>query len=64
MVLSLLQVLTWNEAHVGFGEIKTKISIQRHVPMHTPLLKFGVLTECTLEVLPGGDIALKGLLLK
>lgn len=29
--------------------------------LHTPRLKFGVLTECTLEVLPGGDIALRGL---
>lgn len=42
----------------------TKISIQRHFPGHAPLLKFGVLTERTLEILPGGDIALEGLVLK
>lgn len=49
---------------MGFGGNITKISIQRHVPVHTPLLKFGVLTERALEILPGGDIALEGLVLK
>jgi hypothetical protein len=42
----------------------TKISIQHHVPVPTPLLTFGVLTEHTLEILPGGDIALEGLVQK